>query len=166
MRHARLGGLAMSRLGLRAMGISVTRSGAKPAVLVYERGQESAAVRQNQSSLIRTAGGGRFQGTGENRDPAQRLDISTPEPLMPAGYQSGRIKYWTAPIAAGRLRIGSDFSNFPLPAREKASQPSATRSPSWPSAPDPPTWKPSSSAATSSNATGSSPATMPRKLSS
>ena len=46
MRHARLGGLAMSRLGLRAMGISVTRSGAKPAVLVHERGQESATVPQ------------------------------------------------------------------------------------------------------------------------
>ena len=40
-----------ARLGLRAMGISVTRSGAKPAVLVYERGQDSAAVRQNQSLL-------------------------------------------------------------------------------------------------------------------
>jgi len=32
---------------------------------------------RKSSSFIQTAGGGSFQGTGENRDPAQRLDIST-----------------------------------------------------------------------------------------
>jgi len=94
MRHARLGGLAMSRLGLRAMGISVTRSGAKPAVLVYERGQDSAAVRQNQSLLSErpvVAGSRepvkpRPRPAKANQDPSRSIRKRWRPPASPALY--------------------------------------------------------------------------------